>query len=64
VLAYKHYPALERRLHKIMGYVLECMDKQSGGLGSMVSFWQYFDNRFIPIPIKKGDDRIPQSAGT
>ncbi|KAI6235183.1 Fam20C domain-containing protein [Aphelenchoides besseyi] len=29
VLAYKHYPALERRLHKIMQYVLECMDKTS-----------------------------------
>ena len=48
VLAYKHYPALERRLHKIMGYVLECMDKQSGGLGSMVM--SEFHNPLVPEP--------------
>lgn len=29
VLAFKHYTAIERRMHKLMKYVLECMDKQS-----------------------------------
>lgn len=36
ILAFKHYNALERRLHKIMQYILECMDKQPNGLNSMV----------------------------
>uniref|UniRef100_A0A914HZI5 FAM20 C-terminal domain-containing protein n=1 Tax=Globodera rostochiensis TaxID=31243 RepID=A0A914HZI5_GLORO len=36
VLAFKHYAALERRLHKIMIYLLECMDKQNGDLNQMV----------------------------
>jgi hypothetical protein len=36
VLAYKHYPALERRLHKIMQYLLECMDKTAGGIEAVV----------------------------
>lgn len=36
VLAYKHYPALERRLHKIMQYVLECLDKTTGATDSVV----------------------------
>lgn len=26
VLAFKHYPALERRLGKVMKYLLECLD--------------------------------------
>lgn len=36
VLAYKHYPALERRLHKIMQYVLECLDKTAGSPESVI----------------------------
>ncbi|KAI6177679.1 Fam20C domain-containing protein [Aphelenchoides bicaudatus] len=36
VLAYKHYPALERRLHKIMQYLLECFDKTAGAAESVV----------------------------
>ncbi|KAL3095298.1 hypothetical protein niasHS_007397 [Heterodera schachtii] len=36
VIAFKHYAALERRLHKIMEYLLECMDKQNGDLTQMV----------------------------
>lgn len=36
VLAYKHYPALERRLHKIMQYLLECLDKTAGAAEAVV----------------------------
>lgn len=49
VLAFKHYPALERRLHKIMEYVLECMDKQSDGIQSMVV--SEFHNPLVPEPL-------------
>ncbi|TMS32659.1 hypothetical protein L596_000471 [Steinernema carpocapsae] len=30
ILAYKHYEALERRLHRIMEVIVECLDKKQG----------------------------------
>ncbi|VDK60127.1 unnamed protein product [Gongylonema pulchrum] len=31
ILAYKHYPALERRLHNVMVYIDECIQKSPSG---------------------------------
>ncbi|KAH7732197.1 Protein FAM20C precursor [Aphelenchoides avenae] len=53
VLAYKHYPALERRLYKIMKYVLECLDKKSGNVESVVL--TEYHNRLVALP-KPGQD--------
>nr|CAD2198199.1 unnamed protein product [Meloidogyne enterolobii] len=48
ILAFKHYTALERRLHKMMVYILECMDKQSD-ITNMVR--NEFHNPSVPAPI-------------
>lgn len=52
VLAFKHYTALERRLHKIMEYILECMDKQSDITNMVLN---EFHNPLVPAPIP-GED--------
>ncbi|VDK43286.1 unnamed protein product [Anisakis simplex] len=36
ILATKHYPAMERRLHSIMEYVDECIKKHPGGIKGVV----------------------------
>lgn len=48
ILAYKHYPAMERRFHKIMVAILDCLDKSHGGVESVVM--HEFHNRMIPEP--------------
>lgn len=64
VLAYKHYPALERRLHKIMQYVLECLDKTAGAADSVVM--NEYHNSLVADEAnedektKEEDDVVPQ----
>jgi hypothetical protein len=59
VLAYKHYPALERRLHKIMQYVLECLDKTPGGTESVIM--NEFHNPSIPVqPVPVEDEKTKE----
>jgi len=36
ILAQKHYPAIERRLKKILDYVLQCLDAHSDSVESVV----------------------------
>jgi hypothetical protein len=53
VLAYKHYPALERRLHKILEYVLECLDKKEGNVENVVL--NEYHNRLV-APLGPGEE--------
>jgi hypothetical protein len=48
ILAFKHYTALERRLHKMMNYILECMDKQNDITNMVLN---EFHNPLIPAPL-------------
>ncbi|KAI6240115.1 hypothetical protein M3Y99_00497300 [Aphelenchoides fujianensis] len=59
VLAYKHYPALERRLHKIMQYVLECLDKTPGKAEGMVL--NEYHNSAVPDSQKAADDNTNEN---
>jgi glutamate racemase len=36
ILAQKHYPAIERRLKKVLDYVVECLDNHSESIDSVV----------------------------
>lgn len=50
MLAFKHYDALERRISNIMKYILECMDKQTDGLRSMIITEYHNPNVAEPLP--------------
>lgn len=54
ILAFKHYNALERRIHKLMEYIFECMEKHPGDqLKSMII--TEFHNDDVPEPMA-GED--------
>jgi hypothetical protein len=55
VLAFKHYPALERRLHNIMKYILECLDTQRDGPSKMI-ITEYHNKRIPETPENENDD--------
>uniref|UniRef100_A0A7E4V719 Fam20C domain-containing protein n=1 Tax=Panagrellus redivivus TaxID=6233 RepID=A0A7E4V719_PANRE len=56
VLAYKHYPALERRLSKIMKYILDCLDRQTGGPSKMIMN-EYHNPSVANTGIEDEDDK-------
>lgn len=51
VLAFKHYDAIERRMHKLMTYILECMDKLPSGEVIKIIQPEYHNlNILTPLP--------------
>ena len=46
ILAFKHYVAMERRLQKVMKYILECLDSHKAA----EVFLTVYHNPSVPMP--------------
>ncbi|VDO74539.1 unnamed protein product [Onchocerca flexuosa] len=52
ILAYKHYPAMERRLHKIMFYIDKCIRENPDGPEGVIMA-EYHNNE---VPLIGGEE--------
>ncbi|CAD5216541.1 unnamed protein product [Bursaphelenchus okinawaensis] len=59
VLAYKHYPAIERRLEKILQYTLTCLDEQNA---ENVIMNEYHNPKVFEFPVPKREEDDDETA--